>query len=432
MANITPSKKLTIKQGRVFILISVLVTAFNLRTAVTSLTPLIEKLQDSFEFSNFLIGIFGMLPTMAFAAAGIVTPTFIRKVNLERTVIVAMLFAFVGLFLRSISPSIPFFLLSSLVALLGMGMGNVVLPPLVKRYFPEKIGKMSIYYIVILQVGTLMPAFMAVPLANLYDWRFSLGVWAIFALISLVLWLYIWFKYPEVKAFSATEKKLMDENLINHNSDVSVALEAAEPLSQEEINDRKKGKVWRSPLAWGLALMFGMTSLNTYAMFSWLPRIFTSSGASEVFAGNMVGLFSALGLLSAFVAPIAAVRLKKPLAFIIGCIACFILGYLGLLLNPMSYPMVWVILVGLGPSTFPFALTLINLRTRTSKGSASMSSFGQGIGYLLSCAGPLMFGLFHEWFMNWTAPFIFLGFCLIILLIGGILISQPRYLEDEW
>ncbi|SET41493.1 CynX/NimT family MFS transporter [Thorsellia anophelis] len=423
MANITPSFKLSIKQGRVLILISILVTSFNLRTAVTSLTPLVEKLHESFEFGNFLVGVFGMLPTMAFAAAGIVTPAFMRKINLEKTVIAAMLFAFIGLLLRSYSMNIPFFLASSLIALLGMGMGNVVLPPLVKRYFPEKIGSISIYYIVILQIGTLLPAFTAVPLANLVDWRFSLGIWAVTAFISLALWLYVWFAYPAMReasvASSSSNNKAATPEIHNNEED-------------QLENHKTQGKVWRAPLAWGLALMFGMTSLNTYSMFSWLPRIFTSAGATQVFAGNMVGLFSALGLLSAFLAPLAAVRLKNPLPFVLICIFCFVTGYLGLLFAPLAAPLIWVTLVGLGPSTFPFALTLINLRTRTAQGSASLSSFGQGIGYLLSCAGPLMFGLFHDWFNNWHAPFIFLGFCLCVLFIGGLIVSKPRFLEDEW
>ena len=35
---------------------------------------------------------------------------------------------------------------------------------------------------------------------------------------------------------------------------------------------------WRSPLAWGMALMFGMTSLITYSMFTWLPILLTGKG----------------------------------------------------------------------------------------------------------------------------------------------------------
>ena len=39
--------------------------------------------------------------------------------------------------------------------------------------------------------------------------------------------------------------------------------------------------VWRSPLAWGLTVMFGMTALVTYALFAWLPVLLIDAGGSE-------------------------------------------------------------------------------------------------------------------------------------------------------
>ena len=95
-------------------------------------------------------------------------------------------------------------------------------------------------------------------------------------------------------------------------------------------------------------------------------------------------------------------------------------------------PLLWVALLGLGPSTFPLSLTLINLRTRTSAGSARLSGFVQGVGYTLSCLGPLLFGWLHSITHGWTWPFAFLAACLLVLLYGGWLASRPRMLEDTW
>jgi len=78
------------------------------------------------------------------------------------------------------------------------------------------------------------------------------------------------------------------------------------------------------------------------------------------------------------------------------------------------------------------ALTLINLRTRTPEGSAALSGFMQGVGYTLSCAGPLAFGLLHERTHGWTLPMAFLAACVGVLLVGGYLACLPRYLEDSW
>ena len=104
----------------------------------------------------------------------------------------------------------------------------------------------------------------------------------------------------------------------------------------------------------------------------------------------------------------------------------------GLLLAPMKWPLLWVALLGMGPSTFPLALTMINLRTRSAGGSAALSGFMQGVGYTLSCAGPFMFGWLHSLTHGWAWPFAFLGLCLLTLLVGGYLVSKPRMLEDTW
>src|SRR3546814_12280251 len=73
-----------------------------------------------------------------------------------------------------------------------------------------------------------------------------------------------------------------------------------------------RGKVWRTSLGWGMALMFGMTSLATYSMFTWLPKNITEAGATPAFGGAMVALYSALGLARAVTIPPLAARGSKP------------------------------------------------------------------------------------------------------------------------
>src|SRR3546814_11039779 len=71
------------------------------------------------------------------------------------------------------------------------------------------------------------------------------------------------------------------------------------------------GKVWRTSLGWGMALMFGMTSLAVYSMFTWLPKILTEAGATPAFGGTMLALYSALGLAGALSIPALAVRVAN-------------------------------------------------------------------------------------------------------------------------
>ena len=394
----------SVKQGRLLVLLAIVLFALTLRTAVTSLTPLLTRISEDLHFGATIIGVFGMLPTAMFAAAGIVTPFLTSRIGLERTTLVAVVATAIGIGVRSLMGGTLGLLAFSCLALIGMGIGNVVLPPLVKRYFSDNVAVLSTAYLTCVQLGTMVPALTAVPVADAYGWRVSLAIWAIIPIAAFLPWLGI--------------------VLARRGHDVQDVT--------GEAPSEPTGRIWRSPLAWGAAAMFGMTSLNTYAMFTWIPTILSDSGGSAALGGNMVALFSGVGFLATLVVPGLCTRMVNPFPLVIVFLGCFVVGFLGLLFAPMTLTWVWVIALGLGPTTFPMALTLVNLRTRTGAGSAALSGFMQGVGYLAACAGPLGFGLLHEATHGWTAPFLMLFGCLVVLGLGAYQACKPRMLEDTW
>lgn len=394
-------------QARLTVFAAIVLTAFALRLAVTSLTPLLGTIGAELHFGSTVAGLLGMIPTAMFALAGVLTPWLAGRLRLQAVVLTAMALATVGLLGRAAGGTGGLMLFSA-VALAGMGIGNVVVPPLVKHYFPDRIAGMSTLYIMVLQTGTMLPPVIAVPLADLAGWRVSLASWAAISGLALLPWLRVLLRDRRADASPA------------HRSP------AAPPDADPP------GRVWRSPVAWGLAIMFGTTSLNTYALFTWLPEILADAGYSTAFGGTMVGLFAATGLLSALVAPGLAARLVNPFPLVVVSIVLFIVGYLGLQLAADTAPVVWVLLVGLGPTTFPLSLTMINLRSRTAVGSAALSGFTQGVGYLFACLGPVAVGALRSASGGWDLPFAFLYATLALLGIGGYIACRPRMLESTW
>ncbi|MEQ7416012.1 MFS transporter [Xanthomonas campestris pv. campestris] len=393
------------RRGRGVVLAAVLLSAFNLRTAVTSLTPLLERIAHEYDFGAPTMGALGMLPTAAFALTGVATPALLRRFGLLQTALIAMGLATIGLLVRPLLPGTGGLLLGSLVALAGMGVGNVVLPPLVKRYFGDRVGGVSTLYITVLQVGTLLPALMAVPVADAWGWRSSMMVWMLPALLALVAWALVHARHRRLAATGPAP---------------------VTPTPEAE------GRVARTALGWSMALTFGMTSLVTYSMFTWLPTLFREAGASPAFGGTMVALFSALGMVGALTMPALAVRLRNPFPIVLLCAACHLVAFAGLWWAPLAAPILWVTLLGLGPSTFPLALVLVNQRSRTAAGSAALSGFSQGMGYLVSCLGPFLFGWLHAHRGGWTSPFLFLAACIVIQLVAAWVACRPQWLEDVW
>ncbi|WP_051407211.1 MFS transporter [Nocardia sp. CNY236] len=380
-------------------------SALTLRVAVTVFSPLAERIGADVGFGVAVVGVFGMLPAAAFSLAGPLASASIPRLGLERTALVAMLMAGVGMVLRALMSGTAGLLSFSVVALLGMGMGNVVLPPLVKRYFSDRVALTSSFYIMMVQLGTVLPAFVAIPVAEAHGWRASLGVWGLLGFAAAVPWFLT----------------------LRNRRDGDPAVRASAPGPSV-----RTGRAWRSPVAWGLAGMFGMTSLITYSIFTWLPQIMRDAGASAGFAGAMVGLFASVGLIPALAAPTVVARLRNPFTVVVACAVVFCVAFAGLIAAPMAAPIVWVVLLGIGPSTFPMVLTLINLRTRTPDGSAALSGFTQGVGYAVSCAGPLLFGILRTQTGGWLVPFAGLGVALVVLLVSAWQACKPRMLEDTW
>lgn len=400
----TEQRRRGLIEGRLLVLAAIIMSALTLRVAVTAFTPLAEDIGAQIGYSTAVVGVFGMIPTLMFSVTGLLAPLLVRAIGLERTVLVAMAAAGTGMLIRVLVSGTTELLLFSALALGGMGIGNIVVPPLVKRYFPDRLATVSALYITMVQIGTVVPALIAVPLAEAYGWRASLGVWALLGFAAAVPWIGVL------------------RSRRGHDSAGTAGLPGGAPGPAV--------KVWRSPLAWGMGATFGMTSLATYSVFTWLPTIFADAGADAAFGGSMVALFALVGLVAALTAPTVAARLTNPYPVVVVCAVCFFVSFAGLLYAPMSAPVLWVIVLGLGPSTFPLTLTLINLRTRTPAGSAALSGFTQGVGYALACAGPVLFGMLHTATGGWTAPFAMLCVAVLVLLAGAWQACKPRMLED--
>ena len=397
-------------RGRLLVLAGITLAAFNLRTAITSLTPLLEHVGGELGFGTMAAAVLGMLPTAAFALLGVATPLVVRWAGLERTVALAMGLAAAGLLVRGLVGGTAGLMVASAVALVGMGIGNVVLPPLVKRYFFDRVGTVSSVYITSMQMGTLLPAFVAVPLAQAMGWRISLAAWVVPAVLAALPWLWL------LRGGRAGLARVV-------------------PGQQAELPRATLppgARVRRAPLAWSMVALLGMTSLVTYALFTWIPRWMSDAGLGPAAAGAMLGVYSTAGLATSFAVPVLAVRMRQPFLLVVPMLALYAAGFGGLLLAPAAAPVAWAAMLGLAGGSFPLALTLINMRTRTPAGSANLSGFMHAVGYLLACAGPLVVGWLRDFTGGWEWPVAFLSVCLVVLAWAAWSSCRPRWLEDEW
>jgi CP family cyanate transporter-like MFS transporter len=401
-------------QGRTLAVVGIVLFAFSLRSAVASLSPLFDHISAEFDLPAAVIGLIGTAPPVCYAVFGLLTPALERRFGLERLAVAAMVVVALGLVARSLAPDAGLLLAGTALVFAAVGTGNILLPPLVKRYFPDRIGLMTTVYSTTMAVSTALPALVAVPVADASDWHFSLGLWAVFALVATIPWIGLAVRH--------------------HRETVAIGVpDVADDEDVEEPSPRAFGRMWRVPLAWALLVSFAASATMAYTSFAWLPKMLVDvAGVTPAVAGGLLSLFGFMGLPASLAVPLLVTRWNATRLLIGVAIACGLVGLAGLLFAPTFAPWLWVALFGLAPLLFPLVLVLLGLRTRTHEGAVALSGFVQSIGYGIAALFPLGIGLLHDATDSWTGPIVVLALVVVAVIPAGAVAARPHTVEDEW
>jgi MFS transporter, CP family, cyanate transporter len=380
---------------------AIVLTGLNLRTAVTSIGPVLQELQAGLGISSRLAGLVTTMPVLCFAAIGFAGPPLSARFRDSRVLAGALLAMSTGLALRAVAGPFALFLAGTVVAMVGGALGNVLLPSLVKRYFPHRTGALVGAYGTAMAAGATIAAVATTPIAATSaddGWRWALGVWAVPALLAALPWL-------AVKARPGPS-----------------------PANRVAVRMRDLA---HSRMAWALTVFFGIQGMEAYVLIGWSAQYLRDSGLSAAAAGLMLGVISAVGIpMSAVIPPLIVLpRLQRPLLF--GFLACYVAGWIGLWAAPTAAPLLWMVLLALGMGTFSMVLTLIGLRARTPETVAALSTVTQGWGYLLAGAGPLLVGVLRGASGDYSGMFVLMLAGVAGLTVTGWLATRPRYVDDE-
>ncbi len=368
----------------------ILCIAINLRPALAGVGPLIADIRNATGLSNGMLGLLTTLPVIAFGVVSTFTPLFTRRYGIGGTLLGAMLLLALGLLIRSIG-WVPVLFFGTLMCGIAIALGNVLLPGITKRNFESNSGFITSLYSGVMAVGAALAAGFSIPLAHGagLGWKGSLGIWAIPAIIAFFVWL------PQLKRLKKTGS---DRNYI-------AAMKS----------------LGKSRLAWQVALFMGLQSLTFYAILAWLPAILQFRGANASFAGWMLSLSQATGILGSLIIPILAGKKNDQRRIVLFLVLVELIGLTGLLLPQFGGIIIWVSLIGfvLG-GTFGLSLLFIVLRSHDAESATELSGFAQSIGYIVAASGPIAFGSIFDLTGSWTYPLILLFFIALLKLYMGL------------
>ncbi|MEV6174754.1 CynX/NimT family MFS transporter [Streptomyces sp. NPDC051954] len=395
----TPTRAWTTR----LVVLGIMLAAVNLRPAITSLGALLEEVRDGLGMSGSVAGLLTSVPPLCFALFGVMAPRLARRFGPGAVVCAGMAAITAGLLIRPYAGSTAGFLAASALALMGIAVSNVLMPVIVKRWFPDRVGSMTGLYSMALAIGTSAAAAVTVPMTDALggSWQSGLAVWAGLAAAAVLPWIRL-----------ARQR-------------------GTEPVTEAHARVEPALRITRSRTAWALAVFFGLQATAAYITMGWMAQIFRDAGVPAGTAGLLLAVTMVMGVPLAFVIPRMATRLphQGPIVVVLGI--CGLAGYAGLYTAPAGGAWAWAVLLGVSNCAFPLALTMVGMRARTGVGVAQLSAFAQSTGYLISIPGPLLVGVLYQHSGGWGLPIALMTCLMIPQMVVGVLAGRDRTVEDE-
>jgi MFS transporter, CP family, cyanate transporter len=370
---------------------AIIFTALNLRTAVASVPPLLDEMRDDVPLSAVAAGALTTAPVVCMAVGAPLGPRVARRIGTEAAVVALATTMAAGMLLRLVPGVTPLFA-GTIVAGLGIALGNVLVPSLIKRDFPQHVGVMTGGYTMAISGSGAVAAALAVPIDDAVgDWRTALAVWAIPALAAGLIWI-PW---------------------IAMRSPASAA--------------RALPSLWRNRLAWQVTVFMGLQSLLFYSCLSWLPALLRDEGIDRGAAGALLSVMLLTAIPTCLLVPVVAARSRDQRAAIAVTLTAYAAGLTGLLVAPDAAPAVWATLIGFAQGAMlALAFLLFGLRAPDQEHAAQLSAMAQTVGYAVAAAGPLLLGVLKDATGSWTVPVAVLLAVLVPLFAAGMGAGRTR------
>ena len=353
-------------------------------------------IQPQYNLSGSAVGFITTLPLIAFAVVSPFVAKYSNRFGYVRSIIAAILFIMIGELLRSYTNSIGLFVGTSFLGV-GIAMGNVLVPNIIKTRFPKSSGLMISLYISGMCVFAAIGAGVSIPLAKGLGlgWENSLASWFILALLTLLIWL------PQLEK----RKKVVE----------TISETESSSVGGSEIS------IWKTSTAWWVTLFMGTQSLLFYTLVAWLPTIIVSKGMSDSFAGNMAFSFQLIAIPITLIVPVLCDRFKGQQTLVMLTCVSYLSGMIIFLLSESQIAtLAAVVLMSLGMGgSISLSIAFISLRSHNAKRTSELSGMSQSAGYLLAAIGPFLMGLVYDHLHMWSIPILIMCGCIVLLAFCG-------------
>jgi CP family cyanate transporter-like MFS transporter len=399
--------------------VAIVLVALNFRGPIVAPAPVIGDVRMDLGLTTTVAGLLTTIPVLCFALATPLASWVIAKATPERAVSLSLVVVLVGTVIRSL-PSAAALLIGTAVIGIGITIGNVVVPVVIRRdTSPERVGIVTGVYTSALNVGSMTTSLGTAPIADLWGWPVAIALWGVFALIAGLAWTYTvgaraaWLGPRS----GAPAEPLPVTGPIDQVLDTGAVRTTTAPTRVSVVR----------PTRWvtiGLTFAFGGQAFSYYALTAWIPTLLHDEiGFSKASSGASSSVFQILAVVGALGVPVLAARWRpRAILSLVGTL--WLAMPLGLLFAPQLW-LLWSILGGAAQGGGITVIFIIIVRLVSNDDDARrMSAFVQGGGYLLGSAGPIVAGALHGATGDWTAPLLVVLVAVLVLGVVGTLAAR--------
>ncbi|WP_322050578.1 CynX/NimT family MFS transporter [Paraburkholderia bannensis] len=397
MNNALPKATL-LRRSNLFLPLGIVLIGANLRAPITALGPVLSDIQSELALGDTTASLLSALPLLIFALLSLVAPAFGRAFGLERSLGIAL----VGILIGTIVRSCPFaggIWVGTLLLSCGIAIGNVLLPGLVKRAFPDHATLYIGVYAAAMASTAGISAGLAAPVAEFpgSNWRIAIALGVVITAAALLIWL------PQMRY-----KHVSGATHGNASS-------AASP--------------WRHPIGWQVSSFFAFQSFVFYSLVTWYAAMGQTHGESATSSGFDLLLYQVIAVATNLLSAPVIKRTKDQRAIGFACGACLFIGTVGLGVAA-PYPTLWLAIAGLGAGfSMTTSLSLFALRTRHHDQAAKLSGMAQFVGYAGAALGPVLSGMLHGVTGSWTASLVMLVGASLMVTVFAVLSGRNRFID---
>ncbi|MCX6499299.1 MAG: MFS transporter [Arthrobacter sp.] len=356
------------RRALVYLGVCLVLIGLNLRTVFSSFAAVLPEVTADAGLPGWAVVALTTAPVTLLGVFAPLAPRLARRFGAERVLLGAMAVLTLGLLLRPVdAPGVghlPALLAGTAACGAAISFCNVLLPGLVKRDFPHRLGLMGGLYTTAICASAALGAGFTYPLFSATgQWTAALWFWALPAGVVVLLFL---------------------------------------PLAVRQRHGRQHGtadgvNVWRSAIAWQVTGFMVLQAMMSFSVFAWLAPILRERGVDGGTAGLIVSASIVLQMLGSLFAPALAARLRDQRAINVTVALMTGGGFALSIFGPLDLIWVWTGLLGLGQGSLTaVALTMIMLRTRDGHTAAHLSGMMQGVGYGVGSVGTLLVGQLHQ------------------------------------